>query len=197
MDGNKHRSLGWNWWQCKLWCSANDASSKKKHSQSEPLASALCKTPFTSSPCLFFKIKDWGWSGSWESGGPCCFTSGHNRSVVHSRSHVRALQGYKRWTRWRNCKGNPPHPVIWLANLMQDFFYWSMFESITLMCKVFINLYFVPVAKSWAWKVCWYSKTRKNLKKTETPSYSFIFAGNTFFFLLKQLFWVMFLKLKI
>lgn len=138
MDGNKHRSLGWNWWQCKLWCSANDASSKKKHSQSEPLASALCTTPLTSSPCLFFKIKDWGWSGSWESGGPCCFTSGHNRSVVHSRSHVRALQGYKRWTRWRNCKGNPPHPVIWLANLMQDFFYWSMFESITLMRKVFI-----------------------------------------------------------
>ena len=106
MDGNKHRPLGWNWRQYKLW-SSSKSTSKKKHSQSEPSPSALCSTTFSPStiePCCLFTTQN-GWSGGWESGGPCRITASNHGGVIYSRSHAGALQRYKCWARWGNCKG--------------------------------------------------------------------------------------------
>ena len=108
MDGIKHWPLGWNWWQCELWCPCrNNPSSEEKHTQSESSASALPSAPLAPSacqPCSVFKAKD-GWHGGWQSGGPCCIFAGHNRSVIHGRSHAGALQRHKCRAGWGNCKG--------------------------------------------------------------------------------------------
>ena len=108
MDGIKHWPLGWNWWQCKLWCPCrNNPSSEEKHTQSESSASALPSAPLALSACQprsGFKAKD-GWHGGWQSGGPCCIFAGYNRSVIHGRSHARALQRHKCRAGWGNCKG--------------------------------------------------------------------------------------------
>ena len=100
--------MGWNWWQCELWCpSSKKPSPKKKHASCKSSAPTISQTTFTSSPwqshsCAKVAI---GWCCGWQSWWPCSIVASYNRGPVYCRSYAGALQRYKCRARWGNCKG--------------------------------------------------------------------------------------------